>query len=371
MRVVLTAHHFIDYSIHLANGLADVTEVILAIATNKAERIQGSCLLQEIDPRVQVLPFGVPPVLSFSAWGATRRLIVDILTRQPDVVHMQEVNPWFDLLAPTIAARTALVNTVHDIERHPGHQEARRIQVIRNRAQRAAHRIIVHGRALKAMMVERRGTPPEKIHIIPHGNFLLHRKWGDPTLTDDGKTVLFFGRIWPYKGLEYLIKAEPLISQEIAGARIVIAGQGEDFRRYRALMHNPDHFEVHNRFLNWDESADLFRRASVVALPYTEASQSGVLAKAYTFGKPVVVTNVGSLPEVVDEGKTGLVIPPCNVAALARAIVSILGDASLRKKMSHAAYEKATTDLSWSRIARLTVHAYQEALEVAGSMRRR
>jgi len=115
-----------------------------------------------------------------------------------------------------------------------------------------------------------------------------------------------------------------------------------------------------------DESADLFRRASVVVLPYIEASQSGVLAFAYTFGKPVVVTTVGSLPEVVDQGETGMVVPPRDEAALAEAIVSVLGDRERRREMGRKAYQKATTELSWDTIAQQTLAVYEEALAARG-----
>ena len=132
------------------------------------------------------------------------------------------------------------------------------------------------------------------------------------------------------------------------------------------MMAHPERFEVHNEFVSRDLSADLFRRASVVVLPYTEASQSGVLAFAYTFGKPVVVTDVGSLPEVVDEGETGLVVPPKDTQALAEAVVSVLSNPEKRRAMGEKAYLKATTDLSWDRIAEQTMGVYEEAAEARG-----
>ena len=139
-------------------------------------------------------------------------------------------------------------------------------------------------------------------------------------------TVLFFGRIWAYKGLEYLIRAEPLITAEIPDAKIVIAGKGEDFSRYRAMMVHPERFVVHNEFIPDDRRAELFARASVVVLPYVEATQSGVIPVAYTFSKPVVATTVGSIPEMVDDGRTGLLVPPRSEESLAEAIVSLLRD---------------------------------------------
>jgi glycosyltransferase involved in cell wall biosynthesis len=361
LRVVLTALHFIDYTVHLANAMAKLADTTLVIARRKAEHILGA-----IDPAVTRHEVDLPRVMSLGGYLWGRKLARDILAMKPDAVHMQEVNPWFDLQAPWIAKRTALVDTVHDVERHPGHRQAKRVPFIRRMARRAAHRIIVHGQALKRMMVDDEGAPESKVHVIPHGNFLHYLNWGDPSVREEDGTVLFFGRIWEYKGLEYLIRAEPAISQAIPNLRIIVGGQGEDFARYRAMMAHPERFEVHNEFVSRDLSADLFRRASVVVLPYAEASQSGVLAFAYTFGKPVVVTNVGSLPEVVDEGETGLVVPPKDTQALAEAVVAILKDPGQRHAMGRKAYEKATTDLSWDRIAEQTLNVYREAIDGRG-----
>ena len=72
-------------------------------------------------------------------------------------------------------------------------------------------------------------------------------------------TVLFFGRIWEYKGLEYLIRAEPLITAEVPNVKIVIAGEGEDFDRYRRLMVHPERFVVYNEYVSDDVRATLFQ----------------------------------------------------------------------------------------------------------------
>lgn len=359
MRVVLPALHFIDYTVHLANAMARRAETTLVIARNKAEHILGA-----IDPAVHCHEVHLPRVKSLAGYLCGKRLAQDIAAMEPDVVHMQEVYPWFDLQAPRLTRHAALVNTVHDVERHPGHRQARRVPFLRRRVRRAAHRLIVHGQALKRVMVEDEGTPEDKVHVIPHGNFLHYLTWGDPAVREEPETVLFFGRIWEYKGLEYLIRAEPLIAEAVPGLRVIIGGQGEDFGRYEAMMAHPERFEVHNEFVARDEAADLFRRASVVVLPYIEASQSGVLAFAYTFGKPVVVTNVGSLPEVVDEGETGFVVPPRDVEALARAVVAVLQDPERRREMGRKAYEKAATDLSWDTIADRTLAVYEEAIRL-------
>jgi glycosyltransferase involved in cell wall biosynthesis len=87
--------------------------------------------------------------------------------------------------------------------------------------------------------------------------------------------ILFFGRIWGYKGLEYLIQAAPLITARVTEAKIVIAGIGQDFDRYRRLMKNPQAFVVYNKYITKEKQSELFRESSLIVLPYIEASQSG------------------------------------------------------------------------------------------------
>jgi glycosyltransferase involved in cell wall biosynthesis len=161
----------------------------------------------------------------------------------------------------------------------------------------------------------------------------------------------------------YLIKAEPLITQAIPDARIIIAGVGEPFDRYRQAMVNPRSFEVHNHRIPPAMVAELFQSASVVVLPYTESSQSGVIPVAYSFGKPVVATTVGGIPECVDHGETGYLVPPRDVESLADAVVRLLSDDDARHRMGCNARAKAENSMSWSVIARQTLNLYQTVLE--------
>jgi glycosyltransferase involved in cell wall biosynthesis len=87
-----------------------------------------------------------------------------------------------------------------------------------------------------------------------------------------------------------------------------------------------------------------------------------VISSAYGFKKPVVATDVGSIPEIVDDGVTGFIVPPKNPEALAEAIIKLLKDEKLRKQMGENAYKKLKTDLSWDNIAEKTIEVYREAI---------
>jgi glycosyltransferase involved in cell wall biosynthesis len=163
--------------------------------------------------------------------------------------------------------------------------------------------------------------------------------------------------------LEYLIRAEPLITAQVPDVSIVIAGRGEDFTRYRRLMVHPERFTIYNEYVSDDQRAELFQRASVVALPYIDASQSAVIPIAYTFAKPVVATTVGGLPELVDHGRTGYLVPPHDERALADALVRLLRDKQLRHQLGANGKSKVDTELSPDAVARRTLEVYQRAMK--------
>jgi glycosyltransferase involved in cell wall biosynthesis len=141
-------------------------------------------------------------------------------------------------------------------------------------------------------------------------------------------TILYFGVVRPYKGLKYLIEAFPLVLKKIPDARLLIVGDfWENVGEYENLVRElgiSKLTEIVNRYVPNEEVGDYFHLADVVALPYLSATQSGIAQIAYGFGKPIIVTNVGGLPEIVDERKTGIVVPPKDSVALSEAITEIL-----------------------------------------------
>jgi glycosyltransferase involved in cell wall biosynthesis len=178
--------------------------------------------------------------------------------------------------------------------------------------------------------------------------------------------VLFFGRIAPYKGLEDLVAAAPLIARRVPGLRLVVAGRPVDGYTPppRPALPHGGTVEYRLRQIGGSELAELFSEAALVVLPYREASQSGVLSTAYAFGRPVVATAVGGLPEMVEEGRTGLLVPPRDPVALAEAVSRLLADVSLRSAMSRAIRRKAEEELSWPALAAQTLDCYRSLVDM-------
>ena len=353
---------FIDYQIQLANALCKKETVMLVIPANKLPREHLGSIDKKVD--VYLLGRGKP-------WYHPISLLIfkDFLEMvkkfEPDVIHIQGQGSIFCLfIYPDLSKNYPLVFTLHNVKPHLGRTSLRLKILWYYLAKRYFNHVIVHGEKLKEQMIKEYNLPNEKVHAITIGEHEVapFKKYERKDLREDGNLVLFFGSIYKYKGLEYLIKAEPMITKEMPDAKIIIAGTGENFKKYERMMINRDNFIVYNRYIPYKEGAELFQRCSVVVLPYIDASQSGVIPTAYGFKKPVVVTDVGSIPEIVDDGVTGFIVPPRNPEALADAIVKLLKDNKLRKQMGESAYKKLKDDMSWDKIADKTIEVYKEVI---------
>jgi glycosyltransferase involved in cell wall biosynthesis len=280
-----------------------------------------------------------------------------------DVGHLVLNEPWFNVCVPFIRS-FPLITTVHDVRYHLGDRRSSIVpQWVTDLATKFSASLIVHGAGLKSYVCREFNVDPDLVFNIPHMNLSFYRQWEQPGIQEQHNSVLFFGSIWEYKGLRYLMEAEPYLSEALKEFKITIAGKGEDLAKYRRCIIDPKNYEIINDFIPDEDVAGLFQRASVVVLPYVDASQSGVVPLAFAFGKPVVVTKTGSIPEVVDQGENGFVVEPRDSRALAEAIITILKDPALKQRMSENARSKADTELSWSRVAGMHLDAYVKTVE--------
>jgi glycosyltransferase involved in cell wall biosynthesis len=273
-----------------------------------------------------------------------------------DVVHFQ----WLDLqwLDGWLLPRRPTVLTAHDLlprEAAPGQTRAQR------RLLEAVDAVIVHSAYGREQLVERLGVDAGKVHVIPHGAFSHLTTLSPASLPGelpptDAPVVLFFGLLRPYKGIEALLEAW----RGVGRAELWIVGRPRmDLARLRRLA--PPGVRFVSRFVSDEELAACFDRADVVVLPYTRTErfdQSGVLATALAFGKPVVASDIGGFGEVAAAGAARLVAPG-DVAMLQAALTQVLDDAPARERLAAAARAAAAGPLSWDHIATLTLSVYR------------
>ena len=168
------------------------------------------------------------------------------------------------------------------------------------------------------------------------------------------KILLFFGFVREYKGLKYLIQAMPEVVRRVEGIELLIAGDfagAEEKQRYLNLILEcgiQEHVKIYDGYIPDKEVEKFFAACNLVVLPYISATQSGIVQIAFGFEKPVVVTDVGGLPDVVENGKTGYVVETENSARLAEAIVDYF-NRDMEKEFTENVRQEAYR-FSWDRM---------------------
>jgi glycosyltransferase involved in cell wall biosynthesis len=219
----------------------------------------------------------------------------------------------------------------------------------------------------------------KKTHIIAHGNSgWLLREFPQ---SQDGKAlrqrydlkpgqpvVLFFGLLAPSKGIQDLVEAFALVRQS-SDAKLLIAGYPtkhfdmDELKEKVAALGLADHVVLDTRYIPLEEVGALMGLATVAVYPYRSSTQSGALQVAYTFGRPVVATIVGGLPEAVEHGRSGFLVPANSPPELAAAILKLVTNHELAKLMGEYARHLSETRFSWRSVARQIVKVYDGLLD--------
>jgi glycosyltransferase involved in cell wall biosynthesis len=240
--------------------------------------------------------------------------------------------------------------------------------------------IFVHTPKMKDELISVFRVSGEKVTVIRFGinNSLpvtgltandAKRKLG---ITASEKTLLFFGRIRAYKGLDYLVQAFKQVAQQEADYKLIIAGEmKKDSSQYwhevqESIARTGVDRQIiqHIRFIEDAETEVYFKAADVLMLPYTAIFQSGVLFLAYSFGLPVIATDTGSLCEDIVEGETGYTCRPCDENDLAKAIKTYFTSDLYRMlgQRRPLIKEFAKQRNSWDSISETTRNVYCELL---------
>lgn len=349
-----------DYVIGLVNGMSTFAETHLVVS--ESDEWCRECLVRE----VKVFRSGAPRVGNLFNLASLLNVARYISREKPDIVHLQSGVVW-ELALVKMFRRIPFIITVHDITKHPvGKLSAPSSpQRFIDYGARNSAGIIVHGDVLLKTAIDR--YPRDKtITSLDHG---LITRYGSGLASADPRNfgVLLFGNVNAWKGIEYLVRSEPLVREAIPQAKFIIAGHTMEQDYYRSLVQPGQNIEMRLSRQSDDDVRALFQWADVLVLPYIEASQSGVLQLGFSFGLPAVVTGVGGLPDVVTHEKNGIVVPPKDPGALAQAIIRLLRDTTMRQEIiKRIAFERETR-FNWTHIARQTVDFYRQVIDVRTS----
>jgi D-inositol-3-phosphate glycosyltransferase len=241
-----------------------------------------------------------------------------------------------------------------------------------------ADHIFVHTDKMKSELLGDFGVSDRAVTVIPFGiNNAVPQTDLSPAQAKQRlgigrgeKTILFFGNIGPYKGLQFLAEAFQHLSAKNADYRLIIVGRlGRGCEKYLDKVQWTIRREVSEgrviqkiEFVPDEDTELYFKAADLLVLPYTHVFQSGVLFLGYSFGLPVIATDVGSLRDEIVEGRTGFLCKPCDTDDLTRAIETYFASDLFRtldgqrqeiRDYAHARH-------SWDVVSDMTVNVYVE-----------
>lgn len=281
----------------------------------------------------------------------------------PDIIHFDGIS-LRSALAIKQLKYFPLVMNVHDPEPHSGERNWRKTLAIKL-TYPVINKFIVFNEFFKNDFCENHKIKKDDVVAVKFGvsNFLsiLYQN----NFKEENNTVLFFGRLSKYKGLDIFLKAIEIVAKKVSNCSFIIAGKPVKGYKIPEIPNiaNGNKVELHIRYLHNKELSELFFRACIVVCPYLDATQSGVVLTAYAFNKPVIVTNVGGLPEYVWNEETGIIIPPGNVIELANAIYDLLTDKTKRKFMRERIKVINEEKLNWEIFTKNILEVYKQLIK--------
>lgn len=276
-------------------------------------------------------------------------LLLFLIRNKFDVIHLTWPANVYEFIIYMLKRKIIL--TVHDPFPHTG-LDTRIVRLRRKVAFRCVPHFIILNKAQREKFLSFYHLPSSAVIDSRLSCYTyLNMVEQDMTTVPEQKYILFAGKISKYKGVEYLLEAMKKVHDTFPDIKLVVAGGGKyhfDISEYAALPY----IDIRNRFIPDEELVALMNKTQFMVCPYTDATQSGVIMSSFTFGTPVIATRVGGLPEMLGNGKYGMLVKEKDTDALYQGICSLLSDeeqlADYRKEIA----KDYTSDgyLSWKTI---------------------
>lgn len=310
--------------------------------------------------RIFVVNMPKPKDLSKQSVRAVWHLRCYIQKLNPDVIHITSPLRYGSFLL--YLERKRMVLTVHDPLPHSSD-----IGLL-NRFHRwvAFHTIkhfIVLSESLKNVFISTYQLPSENVYLSRLGIYTHLQRVPSAELKLPQRYISFVGSINPHKGIRYLCEAMLQVHKEDPSLHLIIAGRGKfdfDIQSYS----DKGYIHVINRFVTDSELSTIIGRSQFVCCPYKDATQSGVIMSSFALRKPVLATRTGALYEMLEDGKHGILVPPCDSKALARAIISLLHGDTLSVMSDNIRLDYESGLQSWDSIALGTIQIYQKVQRI-------
>ncbi|MBS1811266.1 MAG: glycosyltransferase [Acidobacteria bacterium] len=287
-----------------------------------------------------------------------------------DILHTHLFEPSvIGLLAGALAGTKMRIVTRHYSDYHTRINRRWHVQ-LDQLCTRLSHGVIAVSQHTADHMLAEEQAPPEKLHVVLNGiDFARVRLSSDydrskvrqEFVDDETPLLLIAARLHPEKGYEYLFQAMTQLKQRCNGKiKLLVAGAGPFLHNYQEIVRSLGCDDVVT-FLGFRKDLpDLMAAADLFVLPSVAEAFGLVLAEALYLGTPVVATQVGGIPEIVDAGLDGMLVPPANAPALADAIAALLNDFTRRKQMSGVGRDKVLSKFRFEDMVRSYEAIYRQ-----------
>jgi glycogen(starch) synthase len=325
---------------------------------------------QRLGDHARVIRVGFPVRRFRQLYGPQAAIIAPILAARADVVHVHLGEDLAVIPVGTAAARLhrlPLVLTVHTSLRHTLAVNDLRSAVLKTLGgsierwgEHSAEAVLVITPRLHRLLLSD-GVDENSVHVIPPGvnPSLFEGPFEDPFSGVGKPRVLFIGRLAPQKGVGTLVEAAGLL--EDPGAQILLVGDGPE---RKALERKSERLSVADRlhfvgFFAHERLPAVLAHADLLVLPSLYEELGTVLLEAMQAALPIVASKTGGIPDVIEDGVNGLLVPPGDPEALARAIDRVLADRKLARRLSEGVQERVK-DYDWEVLAERVLRIYQD-----------
>jgi glycogen(starch) synthase len=325
---------------------------------------------QRLGDHARVIRVGFPVRRFRQLYGPQAAIIAPILAARADVVHVHLGEDLAVIPVGTAAARLhrlPLVLTVHTSLRHTLAVNDLRSAVLKTLGgsierwgEHSAEAVLVITPRLHRLLLSD-GVDENSVHVIPPGvnPSLFEGPFEDPFSGVGKPRVLFVGRLAPQKGVGTLVEAAGLL--EDPGAQILLVGDGPE---RKALERESERIGVADRlhfvgFFAHERLPAVLAHADLLVLPSLYEELGTVLLEAMQAALPIVASKTGGIPDVIEDGVNGLLVPPGDPEALARAIDRVLADRKLARRLSEGVQERVK-DYDWEVLAERVLRIYQD-----------
>jgi glycosyltransferase involved in cell wall biosynthesis len=282
---------------------------------------------------------------------------------RPELLHTHLVHADVHGAIASVLLRVPLVSTKHNDDPF----RAGAFRYLERLLARRARRIVTITESLARFNEERVGIPRGKLAVVHYGLDELPPAWGSNPpleLPDGARVLLALGRLVPQKGLDFALRALPAIRASHPDAVLVIAGEGPEREALESLARELGVADALFLLGRAGDVAALLERSELLVHPSRWEGFGLVLLEAMLAARPIVATRVSSIPEIVADGETGVLVPPDDAQALAAAVIQVLGDPG---SLGAAGRARALERFSAAEMARRTAAVYADAIRTTAS----